>query len=344
MLRRADVAQLPTAAQDALAAVDAHPRGPHQDFTFFPARTEAPVLARLLWQAVLRWMLALLVGLTGIGIAVASTGAVGALVGLAVSLAYAVAASVWAFSPVVRVARFHPRQTETKAYGVFLLDSGVLVREPEGLHFVAKQALQEVLAMRHAEQASRGEPMSYRPERTDVTLTYTDERGRRGGIPLFSRAWLGHDPPVLHALQRWLHGTNDVEAFGEAPVSQLTRTDWADQWRRFWRLRGVALFLTSATAIVALLWPLLGTVVIPIALVGCALATAVARLRYGAFRCPRCGLSPRIPVHGAQPRYCLTCGLPIFTAPRALPSPGPDDAAHDPSRSRGSPDSGTSAA
>lgn len=238
--------------------------------------------------------------------------------------------SAMAFSrPVLMAARRNHRRARglsAGTHGVLLLPDAIVVHQPDGLHYLPRTHVQEILISRLAAE-ERGKER--KPARSDVTVSYRDEDARPRGLSISSLPLPGHDPEVARALQAWLSGdsVDDLTRFGDAPPADLARRDWARAWRRFWRLRGSAqiaatggTLLTGAWFFVAGRFPFVFFVVVLTWV-----AAAVLRWRYIRFRCPRCGLSPKQPLRSRDTRHCLTCGLPIFTSPRAhrLPAQKP---------------------
>jgi len=299
---------------DELAAVSpARVTSDDERVTFYRDPLEREALGELTRRAVALWLL------VQIPFAMLSTRYVGA--GLALWAFVSVTSAVLLGRPLYAAAQRNHRRSQGRITdGVFLLPDAVVIRKPDGMHYLPRERVQEVLISRLA-AVERGKES--KPARSEVTLSYRDERGRARGLSISSLPFPGHDPEVARGLQAWLSGESpeEMDHFGDASPADLARRDWAQAWRRFWRLRGAAQIAATCGTLFTGAWVFIAGrfrfafLVVVLTWI----AAAVLRWRYKRFRCPRCGLSPRQPLRSRETRRCLTCGLPIFTAAKSAP-------------------------
>ncbi len=201
----------------------------------------------------------------------------------------------------------------TPPVGAILLSDSLVLRGFERVDVVGRDGVLEFLVERHAAHGSLT-PRSHvkgTPDECEVRVRFRDGFGREREVPVAK--WLGHEPPQLDALRSWL---GEDKPASEAPPETYPQA-YVDAWRDL-RRRGFARHLAFYSFMVALgldaawgvlpAWLQTPLWVLPALWIGTMLA---ALLWYEVFRCPRCGQSPRLPLHRSGPDMCMACTLPI---------------------------------
>ncbi|MBW2454852.1 MAG: hypothetical protein JRI68_10090 [Deltaproteobacteria bacterium] len=216
-------------------------------------------------------------------------------------------------------------------FGTYLLRDAIIQRFPGGVSYYPRDRVQRVEVERIAAHTSsggtHGGPSRHHAAECYVHFHYLNALSEEKRAT-FGGAVAGHNPIEAQVLQAWIARDADAKAdpgYGKHATDDLQRADWAAAWRSFKRRRmwthilligPFLLFLVTAMVSEWASSTLIDDAVgdywwIPI--FGFFVPGFISWLILRAFRCPRCGKSPRQPLSGTDVTSCLSCGLPIYT-------------------------------
>lgn len=185
---------------DALPSLPAPPRvlvRPGEKDRYYPdhrARQPEPLLPMLL-RELLPWLTAQVPVLVVSLLLWAVVPGIGAFIGA--WLVMTLVAAGYVLRPVFQAARRNAHRNDretTTAYGVYLLDEAVVVRQPGRTDYLPRQRIEEVFV---ASRSQRPGPLSVR---------YRDTDGSSRVAEVWSRAMAEEEAEVAEALEAWVTG------------------------------------------------------------------------------------------------------------------------------------------